>query len=70
MQAENRRFETMTLVKTFLEVYFYKNFACFAGKKRMSAHQKFWAAYCFSKVRFSTCTDLYIYIYFIIYYYY
>ena len=62
VQARNRRFETTTLKKPFREALFIKNFACFAGKKHTLLHETFWAAYCFSKVRFCTLT-LYLYLY-------
>ena len=54
--------------KNRLREALFKKFCLLCRQKTYDASLKrFWGAYCFSKVRFATCTDLYIYIYFIIY---
>ena len=39
MRVGNWHFEMTTLKKPFREALFYKNFACFAGKKCMMLHE-------------------------------
>lgn len=70
VQARNRYFETITLIKAFLEALFYKNFACFAVKKHTFTHQNFGWRIVFQNSKFLLAQFLYIYIYSIIYYYY